>query len=77
MCFQNLDTRSVATLLRIRTTIGSVDLLPPSRKTLLDSFELPHCNKPKVKLTAGAKALSKHAHRASDGFWGEMNVRIL
>ena len=24
------------------------------------------------KLTVGARALTKHAHRSSEGFWGEM-----
>ena len=58
----------------MRTTVGSLPLLPPSRRKLLESFQQPHCARESVKLTAGAKALTKHAHRASDGFWGEMKV---
>jgi hypothetical protein len=49
---------------------------------MLESFNQLHTtieeeskrtNKPKSLLTVGARALSKHSHRSSEGFWG--NVR--
>ena len=72
--FENLTARHILTLLRVRSTTGSVAILPPPREQLLAAFQVLHCNRPGVNLTCGARALSKHAHRASDGFWGEMKV---
>ena len=69
-----LDDRVVLTLLRMRYTAGSLPILPPLREKLLASFQQLHCSRPGVNLTVGARALSKHAHRASDGFWGVMKV---
>lgn len=69
--------RQLLTLMRMRTTTGSLNYLPPPKIKLLEAFQKPHClTRPKVKLTTGAKALTKHAHRASDGFWGEMKVEF-
>lgn len=55
-------------LLGLRRTAGSVPILPPPRAALLDSFEQPH--RPGQVLTVGARALTKHCHRCSAGWWG-------
>ena len=66
----------------MRRTVGSVDLLYPPRCVLLASFQHVHVPPPPSKprkrvikhtLTVGARALTKHAHRSSDGWWGSMN----
>ena len=72
---KDLGERLILTLLRMRTTVGSVNHLPPSKEKLIQSFQQPHTTtRPNVKLSTGARALCKHAHRASDNFWGEMKV---
>jgi hypothetical protein len=39
--------------------------LTPEELSRLDNKNLP-------QLSVGARALSKHAHRSSEGFWGEL-----
>jgi hypothetical protein len=53
-----------------RQTMGTDQsfLMPPSRKALLLSANLPH--KPPNALTVAARARSKHAHRGQDQFFG-------
>eukprot|EP00897_Mesotaenium_endlicherianum_P003379 jgi/Mesen1/3069/ME000180S02296 len=66
-----LMRRLLQAALGMRTTAGSrADTLPPPRSALLRSFQALHDSK--SKLTAGARALSKHAHRCSSGWWGTM-----
>uniref|UniRef100_A0ACD6A2K0 Uncharacterized protein n=1 Tax=Avena sativa TaxID=4498 RepID=A0ACD6A2K0_AVESA len=59
-------------LLGLANTAGTVpDGLPPPRSVLISSCMKLH--KPTVKtcsLTDAARALSKHVHRSSDGWWG-------
>lgn len=62
-----LGTRGLLDLLNIRHTQGSVDIFPPSIATLLASFNEKH--KPTANLTVGARALSKHCHRAVTSEW--------
>ncbi|CAL0322097.1 unnamed protein product [Lupinus luteus] len=73
--FSGLSYEGVQGLLGLMHTTGtSPDALPPSKSTLLASFNLP-CN-PNVKsssLTHGARALAKHAGRSSDGYWGSLD----
>lgn len=64
-----LGPRGLLDLLNIRRTQGSVDILPPSIATLLESFNEKH--KPTANLTVGARALSKHCHRdLTSEWWG-------
>ncbi|XP_047091639.1 uncharacterized protein LOC124703474 isoform X1 [Lolium rigidum] len=59
-------------LLGLANTAGTVpDGLPPQRSVLISSCMKLH--KPTVKtcsLTDAARALAKHVHRSSDGWWG-------
>lgn len=60
---------AVRRLLSLRHTVGSeLTALPPPRHVITAAFHAPHT--PGVLLSVGARALSKHAHRASCGFWG-------
>lgn len=66
-----LGVVGVRRLLRLRHTTGSAPLLhvlPPPRHCLLAAFTARHS--PAMPLSVGARALSKHAHRATAGFWG-------
>jgi hypothetical protein len=65
---QALNIRGILTCLRVRQTFKSVDDFPPSCERLIASLNETHAAG--VKLTVGARALSKHAHRSSDGWWG-------
>ncbi|GAQ82654.1 RNA-binding ASCH domain protein [Klebsormidium nitens] len=66
---QELGPRPLFLLLRMRRTAGSIDdLLAPSRATMLAAFDA--LNDPKNRLTVGARALTKHAHRCSHNWWG-------
>jgi hypothetical protein len=75
-----LEFRGMATIFGIRTTTGSIDEPWPSLVQVKEAFEKPHTtyvapeklkrgHKPS-KLTVGARALAKHSHRSSEGFWG-------
>ena len=74
-----IKERGVLTLLGLRETTGSINtFIPPSIDTLSKHFLEQHTKEnpknPKVKisiLTVGARALCKHSHRASEGFWPE------
>ncbi|KAI8786516.1 uncharacterized protein LOC106062568 isoform X1 [Biomphalaria glabrata] len=64
-----LGLRGILDLLGIRKTVGTKEMLPPSRKLLLASFTAKHS--PNSELTVGARALAKHFHRdKSDSWWG-------
>lgn len=79
-----LGKRGIMTMMGFRKTIGSQEKIWPSSEELLGSFNKPNQilteeerlrlknmkNVPS-KLTVGARALCKHAHRSSEGFWGE------
>ena len=64
-----------------RKTAGSQDISWPSLFELKESFNRPHTvlteeqkqkqKNPASKLTVGARALTKHCHRSSEGFWGQ------
>ncbi|KAJ3272268.1 hypothetical protein HDV01_005807 [Terramyces sp. JEL0728] len=65
----NLQAGEIKLLLGIRKTVGSIDtMFPPSLNQLLDAFEQPHS--PADTLTVGSRALSKHVHRSSSGWYG-------
>jgi hypothetical protein len=62
---KNLDISGLRTLLGLSTTVGTLPYaLPPPITALLDSFQLPHFGPPS-RLTVGARALAKHAHRSA------------
>ncbi|GFO03723.1 hypothetical protein PoB_003022800 [Plakobranchus ocellatus] len=64
-----LGLRGILDLLGIRKTVGTKELLPPSRKALIESFS--EKNNPKSELSVGARALTKHFHRdQTDSWWG-------
>lgn len=75
-----LGPRGILTMLGFRKTAGSQDIAWPDIKSLKDSFNAPHTvwtpeelarhKNPPSKLTVGARALTKHCHRSSEGFWG-------
>ncbi len=60
-------------LLQMRRTAGTREgRLPPSRGQLLRFFRAAHAKKGKaVALTVGGRALTKHAQRCSQAWWGE------
>jgi hypothetical protein len=76
-----LTESRVAQLLQMRKTAGTQSgRLPPSWSELLRSFRARHAkggegeDKKKtttVALTVGGRALTKHAQRSSEGYWGE------
>jgi len=66
-------------MLGFRKTIGSQNRIWPSAQQLLINFNRPNQIvsveeaqrlKSVSKLTVGARALLKHSHRSSDGYWG-------
>jgi hypothetical protein len=70
------------TILGLRKTTGSQEIPWPSVNALKEGFNKPHTvlsaeeilRSKKIipsKLSVGARALCKHAHRSSEGFWGE------
>jgi hypothetical protein len=66
-----LMVRTLRRLCGLRETIGTVgSVLPPPRHLLLARFNDPFTLG--IALSCGARALSKHAHRASEGFWGKV-----
>ena len=65
-----LGLRGILDLLGIRKTVGSKEMLPPSRESLMASFCAKHSEK--SPLSVGARALSKHFHRdQSSSWWGD------
>ena len=68
-------------MLGFRKTAGSQAIPWPSYDELKDSFNQPHTvlteeqkqkrKNPPSPLTVGAKALTKHSGRSSEGFWGK------
>eukprot|EP00002_Diphylleia_rotans_P034873 TRINITY_DN7536_c0_g1_i1.p1 TRINITY_DN7536_c0_g1~~TRINITY_DN7536_c0_g1_i1.p1 ORF type:complete len:285 (+),score=53.03 TRINITY_DN7536_c0_g1_i1:44-898(+) len=65
---QGIGVEGVLILLGLQRTRKSLIHLPPSRARLLASFQQQHS--PNELLSVGARALSKHNHRSSEGFWG-------
>ncbi|EDQ84608.1 uncharacterized protein MONBRDRAFT_39237 [Monosiga brevicollis MX1] len=58
-------------LLGLRTTQGSLPLLPPPLSVCLATFNALHKPDSAARLSQGARALSKHCHRdTSSQFWG-------
>lgn len=71
-----MGPRGVLTCLGVRRTQGSIDkCLPPSKLVLERAFSQLHTAEESKKsaLTVGARALTKHCHRSSDGFWGKIS----
>lgn len=78
----SIEQRGIYTMLGLRKTTGSQLAIWPRRDTLLSGFNRPHTvltdeqrakiRNPPSQLTVGARALCKHAHRSSEGFWGNV-----
>lgn len=66
-----LGHRGVGTLLGLRATVGSVFVVPPDRDSLRLAFRQRHRPASASTLTVGARALAKHCHRCSAGWWGD------
>lgn len=77
-----LGPRGLLTCLGVRQTQGSVDKFSlPSRTALCRAFNQLNSQAASEEskgqeqvslLTVGARALSKHSHRSSEGFWGRV-----
>ena len=74
-----LSVRGILTMIGVRKTIASGDMVLPNKAVLIKNFCKPISEmteeekiKRKIleKLIIGARALTKHAHRSSEGFWG-------
>ena len=74
-----LGIRGILTMLGVRKTVASGDMILTDKGVLISSFCKPivamtedeKMKRKKVeKLIVGARALTKHAHRSSEGFWG-------
>lgn len=70
-----LGVRGILTLLGTRKTVASGDIILPDKQELIRKFNKPIAElteeekwkrKPVEKLTVGARALTKHAHRSSE-----------
>lgn len=70
-----LGVRGILTILGARKTVASGDMVLPDKQTLITNFCKPIAElteeekskrKPIEKLTVGARALTKHAHRSSE-----------
>ena len=79
----NVLPRGILTMLGLRKTVGSEDIPWPNRQELEASFNalqtvrteeevanLKNAAAKESKLSVGARALAKHAHRDSNSFWG-------
>lgn len=73
------NPRGFLTCLGIRKTQGSKDVCPPPLTSVFENFNRRYTvlsakqlegNPNPPKLSVGARALSKHAHRSTEGFWG-------
>ncbi|MCO5610664.1 hypothetical protein L7F22_064904 [Adiantum nelumboides] len=72
---EELTIEGVKALFGFRSTIGSVEeALLPARSLLMASFlEANKIDVAGTKLTTGARALSKHVHQCSSGWWGNFS----
>uniref|UniRef100_A0A0D9XR28 ASCH domain-containing protein n=1 Tax=Leersia perrieri TaxID=77586 RepID=A0A0D9XR28_9ORYZ len=70
-----LGSDGLGRLLGMAKTAGTVqDGLPPSRSVLISScMKLHQPNVNGCSLTDAARALAKHVHRCSDGWWGSFH----
>ena len=72
----NLGPRGVLFCLGVRRTQGSTDqYMLPQRSIIESSFSQIYSkeeSKGSSNLSVGARSLTKHAHRSSEGFWGKI-----
>eukprot|EP00965_Chrysotila_dentata_P043473 1444886-Pleurochrysis_carterae.AAC.1 len=64
-----LSIPGVLALLGLRRSAKSRQIAPPDPRLLVCAFCAPH--RSESRLSVGARALSKHAHRSAEGYWGE------
>lgn len=73
----NLGPRGVLFCLGVRRTQGSTDkYMLPQRNIIENSFSQIYSkeeSKNSSNLSVGARSLTKHAHRSSEGFWGKIS----
>ena len=72
----NLGPRGILFCLGVRRTQGSSDkYMIPQRNVIENSFSQIYSkeeSKGSSSLSVGARSLTKHAHRSSEGFWGKI-----
>eukprot|EP00914_Ancora_sagittata_P035148 GHVO01070994.1.p1 GENE.GHVO01070994.1~~GHVO01070994.1.p1 ORF type:complete len:287 (+),score=30.78 GHVO01070994.1:267-1127(+) len=67
-----LGRRGLLDLLGLRKTAGSIDVWPPPRCRLEETFNAKHKPNSASMLSVGARALAKHCHRdESSSWWGK------
>ncbi|XP_033120326.1 uncharacterized protein LOC117119601 [Anneissia japonica] len=64
---KKLKKRGILALLGMRRTVGTLEMFPPTRSCLQNSFNQRH--KLTCQLSVGARALSKHCHRDQTASW--------
>ncbi|XP_071965940.1 uncharacterized protein [Antedon mediterranea] len=67
LILKKLKKRGILSLLGLRNTEGSVEMLPPARSSLEKSFKQQ--NSANSQLSVGARALAKHCHRDQTASW--------
>eukprot|EP01112_Ceratiomyxa_fruticulosa_P022317 TRINITY_DN8129_c0_g1_i1.p1 TRINITY_DN8129_c0_g1~~TRINITY_DN8129_c0_g1_i1.p1 ORF type:complete len:373 (-),score=66.33 TRINITY_DN8129_c0_g1_i1:51-1076(-) len=72
---EKLKCRGVLTILGIRTTAGSVSILPPAVGLMLKTCKQQHSPLSSAPLNVAARALCKHCIRSKDGYWGSDSGR--
>jgi len=68
---KSITKKGICTLLKLRRTQGSLCCFPVGIGTLLKACNSLHAPESSAKLTVAGRALSKHAQRSTDGWWGE------
>ena len=75
-----MGVRGFLTMIGVRKTVGSAEMIIPHKEMLEEKFnklyielseEELKTSKSIPKLSVGGKALTKHAHRSSEKFWGD------
>eukprot|EP00026_Physarum_polycephalum_P009597 Phypoly_transcript_09725.p1 GENE.Phypoly_transcript_09725~~Phypoly_transcript_09725.p1 ORF type:complete len:299 (+),score=24.64 Phypoly_transcript_09725:114-1010(+) len=71
LVLKSLTKKGICTLLKLRRTQGSQCCFPVGLGTLLKACNSLHAPESAARLTVAGRALSKHAQRSVDGWWGE------
>lgn len=68
---KSLTKKGICTLFKLRRTQGSLCSFPVGVGTLLKACNNLHAPESSSRLTVAGRALSKHAQRSTDGWWGQ------